>query len=63
MNESETFGSLDWREDCLYWWGKVLVGECAHWCPDWDDLPIDTTCGEFKYCYCDFSLPDAERDA
>ena len=44
--------SDDWKEDCLHWWGKVLTGPGAHWCPDWDDLPIDDTCEEIKSCTC-----------
>ena len=41
-----------WAEDCRYWRGKVLTGEKAHWCPEWDDLPVDETCREFKACNC-----------
>jgi len=39
----------------MEWWGEVLKGKYAHWCPDWDDLPIDETCGEFDCCICDFT--------
>jgi hypothetical protein len=41
-----------WREDCVRWWGRVLTGGYRHWCPDWDYLPIDETCEEFKCCIC-----------
>jgi len=41
----------DWRKDCLYWRGRELTGRYAHWCPEWDDLPIDETCGEWP-CGC-----------
>jgi hypothetical protein len=34
-------------------YGEVLLGEYAHWCGDWDDLPIDETMGEFECCTCD----------
>jgi hypothetical protein len=44
--------SAHWIEDCNHWWGKVLTGKKAHWCPDWDDLPIDETCDEIKCCLC-----------
>lgn len=44
--------SADWIEDCNHWWGKVLTGKKAHWCPEWDDLPIDDTCDEIKACLC-----------
>ena len=47
--------SQDWVEDSLHWRGKVLVGKYAHWCPDWDDLPIDETCREWP-CTCEFEL-------
>lgn len=44
--------SEDWVEDCMKFYGKVLTGKNAHWCPDWDHLPIDDTCHEMKYCSC-----------
>ena len=46
--------SADWIEDSMKWWGRVLDGENTHWCPDWDDLPIDKTCDEFEHCTCTF---------
>ena len=27
-------------------------GGCPHWCPEWDDLPIDDLCPEFEACMC-----------
>ena len=45
-------GSSNWREDCLHFWGKELVGEYRHWCPEWDYLPVDETCEEFTCCLC-----------
>lgn len=44
--------SKDWEEDCMHYWGKVLTGKYAHWCYDWDGLPVDETCEEFKACCC-----------
>ena len=41
----------DWERDCLNWRGMVLMGEWAHWCPDWHDLPMDETCPEWP-CTC-----------
>jgi hypothetical protein len=41
----------DWANDCLHWRGRLLTGDRAHWCPDWDDLPIDETCEEWP-CAC-----------
>lgn len=46
--------SQDWIDDCMRWYGKVLTGKKAHWCPDWDDLPIDADSSEFECCTCEF---------
>lgn len=37
----------DWADDCMDFHGIVLEGVHGHWCPDWDYLPIDETCGEY----------------
>ena len=42
----------EWEEECLRWRGRILTGECAHFCFDWDDLPIDETCEEWP-CACE----------
>lgn len=44
--------SQDWIDDCKEFWGKVLTGKYGHWCNEWDGLPIDETCQEFKCCNC-----------
>lgn len=44
--------ATDWEIDCLHWHGRILTGRYQHWCCDWDDLPIDDTCEEFKACTC-----------
>ncbi len=44
-----------WAEDCEKWRGQPLTGRHAHWCADWDDLPIDETCPEWP-CGCTFQL-------
>jgi hypothetical protein len=44
--------SQDWIDDCMHFYGEVLYGKNAHWCADWDDLPIDESCDEMKYCTC-----------
>lgn len=41
-----------WGEDCEREYGRRLTGDYAHWCPEWDDLPIDETCREFFACSC-----------
>lgn len=47
------------EELCLEWQERILTGEYAHLCPDWDGLPIDETCGEFACCTCYDTEPDA----
>lgn len=40
-----------WAQDCETWRGLVLTGRYAHWCPHWDNLPMDETCPEWP-CGC-----------
>lgn len=47
--------SEDWINDCKHWHAKVLTGKYGHWCPEFDFLPIDETCDEFKFCVCEFT--------
>lgn len=43
----------DWIDDCQRWRGRVLTGKYAHWCFDWDGLPVDeTTQDEWECCTC-----------
>ena len=42
----------EWADSCLEWHGVILVGKYAHWCLDWDELPIDESCAEFMHCNC-----------
>jgi hypothetical protein len=44
--------SQDWIDDCLRWRGKVLTGKYAHWCHEWDSLPVDETTPEWPTCTC-----------
>jgi hypothetical protein len=44
--------SKEWKEDCMKYWKTVLYGKYAHWCLEWDELPIDETCTEFAFCNC-----------
>lgn len=46
--------SDEWIEDSMHHHGKVLTGKYAHWCPEFDYLPIDESCFEFEYCLCEF---------
>lgn len=41
-----------WKRECLYWRGRELTGKFAHWCDDWDGLPIDETTPEWQGCTC-----------
>jgi hypothetical protein len=43
--------SDDWIADCQLWRRKVLTGRFAHWCFEWDGLPIDETTDEWP-CGC-----------
>lgn len=49
--------SQEWKDDCMKFYGNVLTGKYAHWCYDWDGLPVDETCKEFECCNC---YPDHE---
>jgi len=42
----------DWIEDCVRWRGTVLRGFYAHWCHDWDCLPVDENTPEMDCCCC-----------
>jgi len=56
---SDVSYSEDWIEDCVKYYGKVLTGTNGHWCPEWDDLPIDDTCEmEMSYCICEKDTDD-----
>ncbi len=46
----------DWRQDCLKWRGRVLTGRYAHWCIEWDGLPIDETTTMEWPCACTAEL-------
>lgn len=51
--ESDEDAAVDshFAADSLHWRGRVLTGRHAHWCVEWDDLPIDETCPEWP-CGC-----------
>jgi hypothetical protein len=42
----------EFEKECHRYHGKNLTGNYAHYCPDWDYLPIDSTCEEFRHCTC-----------
>lgn len=41
----------DWVKDCYQWRGMLLEGRYAHWCINWNLLPVDETCPEWP-CGC-----------
>jgi hypothetical protein len=51
----------DWIKDCVHWRGRVLTGRHAHWCMDWDCLPIDETTPEWP-CACADELIRSDPD-
>jgi hypothetical protein len=42
----------EWAEHCQEWYGRILSGEFAHYCADWDDMPLDENVTEFACCTC-----------
>ena len=42
-----------WAEDCLRYRGHVIKGPDAHWCHDWDGLPVTALTPEYGACTCD----------
>ena len=52
LTDKEAKQASEWEEDCLRWRGRVLTGNKAHWCQDWDFLPVDETCFEIEACHC-----------
>ena len=32
--------------------GHTLAGKYRHWCNEFDGLPVDESCFEFKFCLC-----------
>jgi hypothetical protein len=42
----------EWPADCETERGRLLSGTWAHYCFDWDGLPVDETTWEFSSCHC-----------
>jgi hypothetical protein len=40
--------------------GRILTGRLAHWCPDWDNLPVDESTPEIDGCTC-YSAEEIDR--
>ncbi len=53
--------SYFWVRDCFLWRGRMLTGRYAHWCYEWDGLPVDETCGgEWSCCHCFLGEADGQ---
>lgn len=39
-------------QDSMHMRGEVLTGKYRHWCNEFDGLPVDENCFEFKFCTC-----------
>lgn len=46
--------NASWETICLRYRGRVLKGKLAHYCGDWDFLPIEEGDEEMKSCTCYF---------
>jgi len=44
--------TVAWDADCMRERGRHLRGRFAHYCPEWDGLPVDESTPEFKCCTC-----------
>lgn len=43
-----------WNVVCMRYRGRVLRGRLAHYCDDWDGLPIEEGDEEMQSCTCIF---------
>ena len=50
--EPEYGPATDFAEECFHWRGRMLTGVKAHFCYDWDGLPVDETTEEIACCHC-----------
>lgn len=46
----------EWNDDCMKHHGRTLIGKKAHWCWDWDCMPIDETTPEIDGCACEIGM-------
>ena len=51
MEENVEDMSDEFIADCMHWRGRVLTGVFAHWCADYDELPVDEATPEWP-CTC-----------
>lgn len=48
-------------QDAIQIYGKPLTGKYKHYCLEFDYLPIDHTCFEFKFCLCYSDIPEVKE--
>jgi hypothetical protein len=41
-----------WKGEMQKWRGRSWRGPDAHWCYDWDELPVDAFTPEYDCCVC-----------
>ncbi len=51
---------MTFEQACLHWRGRILTGEYAHLCDNWDGLPIDETMIEWP-CVCALEMRRARE--
>ena len=47
-------------QDSIQIYGKPLQGKYKHFCVEFDYLPIDENCFEFKFCLC-YNDPEVKK--
>ena len=50
----------DLDQDAIEIYGKPLTGKYKHFCVEFDFLPIDEHCFEFKFCLC-YDDPEVKK--
>lgn len=50
----------DLDEDSIAIYGDILSGKYKHYCCEFDYLPIDEHCFEFKFCMCFEDSPEIQ---
>ena len=50
----------DLDKDSIEIYGKPLTGKYKHYCCEFDYLPIDENCFEFKFCTCFDDSPEIQ---
>jgi hypothetical protein len=48
-------------EDSIAIYGEPLVGKYKHYCNEFDYLPVDEHCFEFKFCHCFEESPEIKQ--